>query len=128
MTAHLGLSSNSPFGSRTGSYTTTTSGPSPSQSMQQLSRSQSPMATISRCQSPTHSAFSPMLGTPIGSVVHQAKLHQTIMASILGVSQNSPMASANSTQYHEFGNNLSKPLYPEICLEHVWTESSALIK
>ncbi|XP_017886466.1 anaphase-promoting complex subunit 1 [Ceratina calcarata] len=120
----LGLSL-SPFGSRT-SYTTSCSGGvSPSQ--QQHSRSQSPMATISRCQSPTHSAFSPLLGMPAGSICHLTKLHQRVMATTLGHSQISPFGSCSNMQLQGVITP-SKPLYPEICLDHVWTENVGIPK
>lgn len=119
--------SNSPFGSRT-SYTTTCSGgPSPSQQQQQHSRSQSPMATISRCQSPTHSAFSPLLGAPANSIIHHTRLHQTVMASVLNQTQNSPFGSCSNIQLQDVISP-SKPLYPEICLDHVWTENVGIPK
>lgn len=127
----LGLN-NSPFGSRGTSYTTTCSGggPSPSQQQQQhqLSRSQSPMATISRCQSPTHPAFSPLLGISAGPAIHQPKLHQTVMATFISESQNSLSGSCNSIQYQDALTSPSRPLYPEICLEHVWTENTGVPK
>lgn len=122
---------NSPFGSRGTSYTTSCSGggPSPSQQQQhnQHSRSQSPMATISRCQSPTHSAFSPLIAAPINPGIHQTRLHQTVMTTILGQSQNSPN-SCNSIQFQDRPAITSKPLYPEICLDHVWTENTGMPK
>ncbi|KAH0560894.1 anaphase-promoting complex subunit 1 [Cotesia glomerata] len=115
----LGMSS-SPFGSRGTSYTTSCSGGvSPAQAHQSAhSRSQSPMATISRCQSPTHT-FSPLAG---GSM-HQNRLHQTVMASMLCHSQHNP-SSCNSFMLPEAPMVSSKPLYPEICLDHVWTEAA----
>ena len=124
----MGLS-NSPFGSRATSYTTTSgSGQSPTQQQQihPHSRSQSPMATISRCQSPTHSAFSPLPGVPTGSTTHQARLHQTMFTNMLG--QNSPCGSYNSMQFQDIGTTPSKPVYPEICLDHVWTENTGISK
>nr|XP_034193924.1 anaphase-promoting complex subunit 1 isoform X2 [Osmia lignaria] len=122
----LGVS-HSPFSSRT-SYTTTCSGgPSPSQQQQQHSRSQSPMATISRCQSPTHSAFSPLLGVPGSSVIHHSRLHQAVMTTALSHSQNSPFGNCNSMQLQDVVIP-SKPLYPEICLDHVWTENVGIPK
>ena len=121
---------NSPFGSRTTSYTTSGSGQSPAQQQQinPHSRSQSPMATISRCQSPTHSAFSPLPGVPTGTTVHQAKLHQTMFGNIVGYSQNSHCGSYSSMQFQDIGTTPSKPVYPEICLDHVWTENSGAAK
>lgn len=122
----LGLS-NSPFGSRTASYNTTCSGgPSPSQQQQQ-SRSQSSMATISRCQSPTHSALSPLLGAPANPSIYNSRLHQTVMMTALNQTQNSPMGSYNSIQLKDVAT-VGKPLYPEICLDHVWTESAGASK
>ncbi|XP_043478595.1 anaphase-promoting complex subunit 1 [Leptopilina heterotoma] len=126
----MGLT-NSPFGSRTTSYTTTSgSGQSPAQQQQMHShsRSQSPMATISRCQSPTHSGFSPLSGVPPGTNIHQTRLHQTMFTNILGHSQNSPCGSYNSMQFQDIGTTPSKPVYPEICLDHVWTESNTVSK
>ncbi|KAG7200866.1 hypothetical protein KM043_003229 [Ampulex compressa] len=123
----LGLS-NSPFGSRTTSYTTSCSGgPSPSQQQQQHSRSQSPMATISRCQSPTHSAFSPLLGASSNSIIHNTRLHQIVMTTALSHTHNSPITSCNSVQLQDVVAP-SKPLYPEICLDHVWTENVGIPK
>lgn len=121
----LGLS-NTPFGSRTASYSTASGGPSPSQ-QQQHSRSQSSMATISRCQSPTHSAaLSPLLGAPANSNIYHSRLHQTVM--ITNSSQiHSPIASYNNVQLKDV-TIASKPLYPEICLEHVWTENVGISK
>ncbi|XP_076241205.1 anaphase promoting complex subunit 1 isoform X2 [Calliopsis andreniformis] len=125
-TIGLGLS-NSPFGSRT-SYTTTGSGgPSPSQQQQQHSRSQSPMATISRCQSPTHPAFSPLLGVPVSSVMHHSRLHHTVMTTALSHRQNSLIGSCSNIQLQDVIIP-SKPLYPEICLDHVWTENVGISK
>ncbi|XP_012141180.1 anaphase promoting complex subunit 1 isoform X2 [Megachile rotundata] len=122
----LGIS-NSPFSSRT-SYTTTCSGgPSPSQQQQQHSRSQSPMATISRCQSPTHSAFSPLLGASGSSVMHHNRLHQAVMTTALSHTQNSPFGNFNNMQLQDIIIP-SKPLYPEICLDHVWTENVGIPK
>lgn len=123
---NLGLGiSNSPFGSRT-SYTTTCSGgPSPSQQQQQHSRSQSPMATISRCQSPTHSAFSPLLSAPASSIIHHTRLQQ--MTSVLNHTQNSLLGSCSNIQLQDVISS-SKPLYPEICLDHVWTENVGIPK
>ncbi|XP_057330298.1 anaphase-promoting complex subunit 1 [Microplitis mediator] len=117
----MGISS-SPFGSRGTSYTTSCSGggASPAQVHQTThSRSQSPMATISRCQSPTHT-FSPLAG---GSM-HQNRLHQTVMATMMCHSQHNP-SSCNSMLLPEAPMVSSKPLYPEICLEHVWTETTS---
>ncbi|XP_076165385.1 anaphase promoting complex subunit 1 isoform X2 [Ptiloglossa arizonensis] len=122
----LGMS-NSPFGSRT-SYTTTCSGgPSPSQQQQQHSRSQSPMATISRCQSPTHSGFSPLLGAPASSAIHHTRLHHTVMTTALSHTQNSPIGSCSNIQLQDIITP-SKPLYPEICLDHVWSENVGIPK
>ncbi|XP_076758476.1 anaphase promoting complex subunit 1 [Xylocopa sonorina] len=122
----LGVS-NSPFGSRT-SYTTACSGgPSPSQQQQQHSRSQSPMATISRCQSPTHSAFSPLLSAPATSIIHHSKLHQTVMASVLTHMQSSPIGSCSNIQLQGVITP-SRPLYPDVCLDHVWTENVGISK
>jgi len=122
----LGLS-NTPFGSRTASYNTNSGGPSPAQQQQQHSRSQSSMATISRCQSPTHSAvMSPLLGPPVNSNIYHSRLHQTVM--ITGLNQtHSPAASYNSIRLKDIPT-ASKPLYPEICLEHVWTENVGISK
>ncbi|KYM96372.1 PREDICTED: anaphase-promoting complex subunit 1 [Cyphomyrmex costatus] len=119
----LGLS-NTPFGSRTTSYSTNSGGPSPQQ--QQHSRSQSSMATISRCQSPTQSAMSPLLGPPVNSNIYHSRLHQTVM--ITGLNQtHSPAPSYNSIRLKDIPT-ASKPLYPEICLEHVWTENVGVSK
>lgn len=122
---------NSPFGSRGTSYTTSCSGggPSPSQQQQhnQHSRSQSPMATISRCQSPTHSAFSPLIAASMGASMHQTRLHQTVITGMRGQSLNSP-SSCNSFQFQDLPAASSKPLYPEICLDHVWTENTGVPK
>lgn len=120
----LGLS-NTPFGSRNSSFSTTSGGPSPSQ-QQQHSRSQSSMATISRCQSPTHSAFlSPLLNAGSSNIYH-SRLHQTVMVTAFSQSQQSPLGAAtpsyNSVQLKDIAT-AGKPLYPEICLEHVWTEN-----
>jgi len=117
---------NTPFGSRTASYNTNSGGPSPSQ-QQQHSRSQSSMATISRCQSPTHSVvMSPLLGPPVNSNIYHSRLHQTVM--ITGLNQtHSPAASYNSIRLKDIPT-ASKPLYPEICLEHVWTENVGISK
>ncbi|XP_077273571.1 anaphase promoting complex subunit 1 isoform X1 [Temnothorax americanus] len=120
----LGLS-NTPFGSRTTSYSTNSGGPSPSQ-QQQHSRSQSSMATISRCQSPTHSAMSPLLGAPVNSNTYHSRLHQTLMVTALNQTH-SPAVSYNSIRLKDIPT-ASKPLYPEICLEHVWTENVGLSK
>ncbi|XP_025163872.1 anaphase-promoting complex subunit 1 isoform X2 [Harpegnathos saltator] len=121
----LGLS-NTPFGSRTASYNTNCSGgPSPSQQQQQ-SRSQSSMATISRCQSPTHSALSPLLGAP-SNPIYNNRLHQTVMVTALNQTQNSPIGSYNSIQLKNVAT-VGKPLCPEICLDHVWTESAGISK
>lgn len=118
---------NSPFGSRS-SYTTTGSGgPSPSQQQPQHSRSQSPMATISRCQSPTHSAFSPLLSAPATSIIHHNRLHHTVMATALSHTQNSGIDSCSNIQLQDVITP-SKPLYPEICLDHVWTENIGILK
>ncbi|XP_063980252.1 anaphase-promoting complex subunit 1 [Diachasmimorpha longicaudata] len=124
----LGMS-NSPFGSRGTSYTTSCSGgaPSPQQHQSAHSRSQSPMATISRCQSPTHPAFSPLIGGSMGPIIHQTRLHQTVMATIMCHSQHNP-SSCNSFHFQDAPVTSSKPLYPEICLDHVWTENSGVSK
>ncbi|XP_053998022.1 anaphase-promoting complex subunit 1 [Hylaeus anthracinus] len=124
-TIGLGIS-NSPFGSRT-SYTTCSGGPSPSQQQQQHSRSQSPMATISRCQSPTHSGFSPLLGAPASSSLHHTRLHHTVMATALSHTQNSHMGNCSNIQLQDIITP-SKPLYPEICLDHVWSENVGIPK
>lgn len=117
----LGLS-NTPFGSRTTSYSTNSGGPSP---QHQHSRSQSSMATISRCQSPIHSAMSPLLGAPVNSNIYHNRLHQIM---VTGLNQtHSPAASYNSIRLKEI-TTASKPLYPEICLEHVWTENVGVSK
>ncbi|XP_076632222.1 anaphase promoting complex subunit 1 [Colletes latitarsis] len=121
----LGIS-NSPFGSRT-SYTTCSGGPSPSQQQQQHSRSQSPMATISRCQSPTHSGFSPLLGAPANSSMHHTRLHHTVMATALSHTQNSPIGNYSNIQLQDIVTP-SKPLYPDICLDHVWSENVGIPK
>jgi len=119
----LGLP-NTPFGSRTTSYSTNSGGPSP---QQQHSRSQSSMATISRCQSPTQSvAMSPLFGPPVNSNIYHSRLHQTVM--ITGSNQTySPAPSYNSIRLKDIPT-ASKPLYPEICLEHVWTENIGVSK
>lgn len=126
--SNAGLSgSNALFGSRT-SYTPPLA-TSPSQQQQtQHSRSQSPMAQISRCHSPIHSGFSPLLG--VAGNPQQSRLHQTIMASILGVSFHNPSIGpgTNTMQFQDSATEYSKPLYPEICLDYVWTESSNLSK
>ena len=116
-----------------GSRTSFTPPPGSSPSVQQQSshsRSQSPMATISRCHSPTHSGFSPLLGIAGSFNAQQSRLHQTMVASILGVSFHNPSIAANSNTMpiQETGTDHSKPLYPEICLDHVWTESSNVPK
>ncbi|XP_020285295.1 anaphase-promoting complex subunit 1 isoform X2 [Pseudomyrmex gracilis] len=120
----LGLS-NTPFGSRTTSYSNTSSGPSPSP-QQQHSRSHSSMATISRCQSPTHSAaVSPLLGASQNSNIYHSRLQQI---AVTNTSQtHSPFVSFNSVQLKDIPNG-SKPLYPEVCLEHVWTENAGTSK
>lgn len=111
---------NSPFGSRATSYTTgSASGASPSQ--QQHSRSQSPMAAISRSESPT--TFSPLLGGPSSSILHHSRLHHTVMATMLGQSQNSPSSACSSLHIQDAMVSPSRPLYPELCLDHVWTEN-----
>lgn len=121
----LGLS-NTPFGSRTTSYSTNSGGPSPSQ-QQQHSRSQSSMATISRCQSPTHSeTMSPLFGAPMNSNIYHNRLHQTVMVTGLNQTR-SPAVSYNSFRLKDVAT-ASKPLYPEICLEHVWTENIGVSK
>uniref|UniRef100_A0A0C9RW07 ANAPC1 protein n=1 Tax=Fopius arisanus TaxID=64838 RepID=A0A0C9RW07_9HYME len=124
----LGMS-NSPFGSRGTSYTTSCSGgaPSPQQHQTTHSRSQSPMATISRCQSPTHPTFSPLIGGSLGPIIHQTRLHQTVMATIMCHSQHNP-SSCNSFHFQDAPVTSSNPLYPEICLDHVWTENSGVPK
>ncbi|CAL1682145.1 unnamed protein product [Lasius platythorax] len=120
----LGLS-NTAFGSRTTSYSTTSGGPSPSQ-QQQHSRSQSSMATISRCQSPTHSAvLSPLLGAPTNLNIYHSRLHQTVVTT--PSQMYSPFASYNNIQLKDAAI-ASKPLYPEVCLEHVWTENIGVSK
>ncbi|XP_039313778.1 anaphase-promoting complex subunit 1 isoform X3 [Solenopsis invicta] len=123
-TISLGLS-NTPFGSRTTSYSTNSGGPSPQQ--QQHSRSQSSMAAISRCQSPTHSmAMSPLLGPAVNPNIYHSRLHQTV--TVTGLNQtHSPAASYNSIRLKDIPT-ASKPLYPEICLEHVWTENVGVSK
>ncbi|XP_070511648.1 anaphase-promoting complex subunit 1 isoform X2 [Cardiocondyla obscurior] len=119
----LGLS-NTPFGSRTSSYSNNSGGPSPQQ--QQHSRSQSSMATISRCQSPTHPVtMSPLLGVPTNSNIYHNRLHQT--ATITALNQTHLGASYNSIRLKDIPI-ASKPLYPEICLEHVWTENVGVSK
>lgn len=121
----LGLS-NTPFGSRNSSYSTASGGPSPSQ-QQQHSRSQSSMATISRCQSPTHSAvLSPLLGAGSSNIYH-SRLHQTVMVTAFSQTQQSATPNYNSVQLKDIAT-AGKPLYPEICLEHVWTENVAVPK
>lgn len=122
----LGMS-NSPFGSRGTSYTTSCSGgaPSPQQHQSAHSRSQSPMATISRCQSPTHPAFSPLMGSSMN--LHQTRLHQTVMATMMCHSYHSP-SSCNSFHMQDPPASAGKPLYPEICLDHVWSENSGVPK
>ncbi|XP_034943915.1 anaphase-promoting complex subunit 1 [Chelonus insularis] len=122
----LGLGvSGSPFGSRGTSYTTSCSGGAPSPSPHQTahSRSQSPMATISRCQSPTHPTFSSLISGSIGPMLHQTRLHQTAVTNMMCQSQHNP-SSCNSMLFQDAQMPSSKPLYPEICLDHVWTEAS----
>ncbi|XP_012535623.1 anaphase-promoting complex subunit 1 isoform X2 [Monomorium pharaonis] len=121
-TISLGLP-NTPFGSRTTSYSTNSGGPSPSQ-QQQHSRSQSSMAAISRCQSPTHSmAMSPLIGPSVNPNVYHSRLHQTVT----GLNQTHSLATSyNSIRLKDIPT-ASKPLYPEICLEHVWTENIGAI-
>lgn len=115
----------SPFGSRTTSYTSS-GGPSPSQ-QQQHSRSQSSMATISRCQSPTHSALSPLLGVPNNSNIYHNRLHQTVMVNTLNHTQHSPIGNYSSIRLKDVATS-SRPLYPDICLDHIWTENIAALK
>ncbi|KAK0085319.1 hypothetical protein PV325_005429 [Microctonus aethiopoides] len=135
----IGLSS-SPFGSRGTSYTASCSGgggaggggsgaggvPSPSQQHQNSthSRSQSPMATISRCQSPTYPTFSPLMGG--GSMIHQTRIYQNTMATMMCQSHHN--LTSNSFHFQDVPRTTSKPLYPEICLDHVWTENINLQK
>ncbi|XP_046750016.1 anaphase-promoting complex subunit 1 [Diprion similis] len=120
-----GVVATSPFASRATSYTTgSASGASPSQ--QQHSRSQSPMAAISRSESPT--TFSPLLGGPSSSIAHQTRLHHTVMATILGQSPNSPSSPCNSLHLQDAMASPSRPLYPELCLDHVWTENVGVSK
>ncbi|XP_012268770.2 anaphase-promoting complex subunit 1 isoform X2 [Athalia rosae] len=123
---NIGLANtNSPFGARTASYSTGTAGiVSPSQ--QQHSKSQSPMAAISRSESPT--SFSPLLGGPSASGIHQTRLHHTVMATILGQSANSPSSSCNSFHLYDSTVSPGRPLYPELCFDHVWTENIGISK
>ncbi|KAF7995485.1 hypothetical protein HCN44_006592 [Aphidius gifuensis] len=115
---------NTPFGSRGTSYTSCSGGvQSPSQHQTTHSRSQSPMATISRCQSPTNPTFTPLISGSMGPIIHQTRLHQTVMATIMCQSQNNPN-SCNSFHFQDQPITNGKPLYPEICLDHVWTENS----
>lgn len=83
------------------------------------------MATISRCQSPTHSAFSPLLSAPTSSIIHHTRLQQ--MTSVLNHTQNSLLGSCSNIQLQDVISS-SKPLYPEICLDHVWTENVGIPK
>ncbi|XP_012223687.1 anaphase-promoting complex subunit 1 isoform X2 [Linepithema humile] len=121
----IGLGLSTPFGSRNSSYSTASGGPSPQQ--QQYSRSQSSMATISRCQSPTHSAvLSPLLGAGSSNIYH-SRLHQTVMVTAFSQMQQGATSNYNSVQLKDIAT-AGRPLYPEICLEHVWTENIAASK
>ncbi|XP_008202865.1 anaphase-promoting complex subunit 1 [Nasonia vitripennis] len=124
--SNLGTSS-SPFRSRAASCTTTGSA-NISLSSQHLSRSHSPMATISRCQSPTNPIFSTMNNSSGGYFGHHSRSsHQTLLALSAGQSdRNAGHYNRPTNQY--LNNSPMGATVPELCLEHIWTENPALIK
>ncbi|XP_011495610.1 PREDICTED: anaphase-promoting complex subunit 1 [Ceratosolen solmsi marchali] len=123
--SNLGTSS-SPFRSRTTSYTTSCSA-NISLSSQHLSRSHSPMATISRCQSPTNPIITTMSGTSLGYYTHHNRSHHTLLALSQGQSdRNTGFYNRPTNQFQNYA--LKGGVLPELCLEHVWTESVNLNK
>ncbi|KAL7307917.1 hypothetical protein TKK_0000010 [Trichogramma kaykai] len=120
--------SGSPFQSRANSYATSCSA-NISMSSQHLSKSQSPMATISRCQSPTNPIFSTMSGTPVFS--NLSKSHQTLLAYSMGKSDRNNVFSTSRTinAFSQFSQcSVAGMIVPELCLEHVWTENINQLK
>lgn len=118
------------FGSKSNSYITSNSPSMQQQQGHQHSRSQSPMATISRCQSPTNLAFPGMSPIVAGNSSHHSRLHQTMMASMFRRSIHGSVSENhfNTMRFRELERLNSKVLYPEIILDHVWTESSTTSK
>ncbi|XP_058810351.1 anaphase-promoting complex subunit 1 isoform X4 [Phymastichus coffea] len=115
----------SPFYSRT-SHTTNCSA-NVSFSSQHLSRSHSPMATISRCQSPTNPMFSGMNNSSIACYPMYSKTHQAILATSSGPSEHSDIIlDGRNNQYSDY--MLTATIKPELCLEHVWTENPRTFK
>ena len=122
--------SGSPFRSRGTSYTTSCSA-NMSTSSQHLSRSHSPMATISRCQSPTNPIFMSVTPTVsgIGNGSSSRSHHQTLLALSGGQSAllgNGGYCNRPPNQYLSYSS--IGTAMPELCLEHVWTESAGMIK
>lgn len=50
-----------------------------------------------------------------------------VMGTMLNHAQNSPAGNASSIQLQD-AVTPSKPLYPEICLDHLWTENVGVPK
>ncbi|XP_069677644.1 anaphase-promoting complex subunit 1 isoform X2 [Periplaneta americana] len=90
----------------------------------QLSRSHSPMAAISRCQSPSVSANNmtrlTLTPSPLGWLPLR---HQQVSSWSPG--SGTPPPDARLMTSHTLVDNQveTKPVYPELCLEHVWTEN-----
>jgi hypothetical protein len=83
------------------------------------------MATISRCQSPTNPIIATMSGTSLGYYTYHNRSHHTLLA----LSQ----AQSDRNFYNRPSNQLPSysqkgTVLPELCLEHIWTESINLNK
>lgn len=100
----------------------------------QTSRAQSPMAALSRCQSPSICDTNRLMlsSSPQGWV---ARAIQKIRSPLAGPSVSH---SAVSVSHHdkalssyftiETSEMDAKPLLPEICFEHQWTEAQSFVK
>lgn len=119
-----GTSSSSPFRSRT-AYTTTCSA-NVSFPSQHLSKSHSPMATISRCHSPTNPIFSAMSNSAI--VFHPlcSKTHLTMLTNSIGPENSDTLLDGRNNLYSDC--MLTGNVKPELCLEHVWSENLRTFK
>ncbi|KDR08910.1 hypothetical protein L798_00564, partial [Zootermopsis nevadensis] len=90
----------------------------------QMSRSHSPMAAISRCQSPSVSTSNLARLTLTPTSLGWRSLCQNQIFSLSPGSATPPPDARMMTSQPLVDNQVeAKPIYPELCLEHIWTEN-----
>lgn len=109
----------SPFGSKGSSYTTCSA--NISLTSQHMSRSQSPMATISRCQSPTNPTFTSNRAST-SSLFNRT--HQIPLPNSMRSESNAGHSSRGPNNFNKTADHfMTETLVPDLCFEHVWTEN-----